>query len=107
MMRNRLNRKKNQTSDFSDFYFPSYGHFCLFLPLIFDEFFTITRKIKNRVKTERGGFCISIVGKNPKGDHISKAKNLKINLTTFEKNIYIFFVDILSVDILSVRHFVC
>ena len=24
---NRLNKKKNQVSDFSDFYFSSYGHF--------------------------------------------------------------------------------
>ena len=28
MMRNVLNRKKNQILDFSDFYFSSYGHFC-------------------------------------------------------------------------------
>ena len=28
---NRLNKKKNQVSDFSDFYFSSYGHFSSFL----------------------------------------------------------------------------
>ena len=27
-MSNVLNRKKNHTSDFSDFYFSNYGHFC-------------------------------------------------------------------------------
>ena len=27
-MRNELNRKRNQISDFFDFYFSSYGHFC-------------------------------------------------------------------------------
>ena len=33
--RNRLNRKKNQISDF---YFSSYGHFCTQMSPIFDEF---------------------------------------------------------------------
>ena len=43
-MRNMLNRKKKKISDFSHFYFSSYGHFCT---PIFDELFTITRKIKS------------------------------------------------------------
>ena len=30
-MRNVLNQKKNHESDFSDFYFPSYGHFLVIL----------------------------------------------------------------------------
>ena len=34
-IRNRLNRKKNQISDF---YFSSYGHFCDVITPIFDEF---------------------------------------------------------------------
>ena len=42
-MRNRLKRKKNQISDF---YFSSYGHFSDVIPPIFNEFFTITQKIK-------------------------------------------------------------
>ena len=67
-MHRRLNRKKNQISDFSDFYCSSYGHFCT---LIFDEFFMINQKIKifhsfqhiaiiheNRIKTEGGGLHI-------------------------------------------------
>ena len=41
-MRNRLNRKKNQISGFSNFYFLSYGHFCDVITPIFDEFFTKT-----------------------------------------------------------------
>ena len=64
-----------------------------------------------------GGVGISSARKNPKDDRISKAKNLKINLTTFEEkkiahgNILSakdFFLskfclfDILSVDIMSV-----
>ena len=93
------------------FYFSSYGHFCLFLFLIFDEFFTMTQKIKNRVKTDEkgGGVCISLVGKNPIDDHISKAenwiyhywrrRNLSIEISSRLK---IFFV-----YILSVRHYVC
>ena len=44
-MQNLMNRKKNQISDFSQFHFSSYGHFCT---LIFDEFFTITLKLKIR-----------------------------------------------------------
>ena len=42
-MRNRLNQKKNQISDF---YFSSYGHFFYVITPSFDEFFMITRKIK-------------------------------------------------------------
>ena len=55
MMRNQLNRKKNQISDFSNFNFSGYGHFCLFSSLISEEFFTMTQKRKNRVKTGGGG----------------------------------------------------
>ena len=33
----RLNRKKSQISDFSDFYFSRYGHFCDVITPIFDE----------------------------------------------------------------------
>ena len=34
-----------------------------------------------------GGVCISLVGKNPKDDQISKTKNLKFDLTTLKKKI--------------------
>ena len=47
-IRNRLNRKKNHISDFSDFYFSSYGHFLnIFVTssLNLNELFTVTRKI--------------------------------------------------------------
>ena len=46
---------KEKSNLFSDFYFSSYGHFWLFLSLIFDEFFTMTQIIKNRVKTDEWG----------------------------------------------------
>ena len=36
-IRNRLNRKKNQISDFTNFYFLSNGHFCDVITQIFDE----------------------------------------------------------------------
>ena len=80
-MRNVVNLKKKLISNF---YFTSYGHFCT---PIFDEFFTITRKIKNgklifhsiqhiaqqkwdqnwgEEEEEGGGrVCISLVGKKP------------------------------------------
>ena len=43
-MQNVLDRKKIK---FPIFIFSSYGHFCYVITPIFDEFFTITRKIKS------------------------------------------------------------
>ena len=68
--------------NFSDFYFASYGHFCLFLSLIFDEFFTMTQKIKNWVKTEGGGSTYPSLGKSPKA---TMSQKLKIDMTTSEE----------------------
>jgi len=101
-----------ESNFFSVFYFLSYGHFCLFVSLIFNEFFIMTQKVKNWVKTDGGGVCISLFGKKPKDDHISKAKNLKIDMNTFEKKNIVHeniqsAKDFFFVDILSVRHFVC
>ena len=54
-MRNVLNRKKNQISDFSVSYFSRYDHFCI---LIFDEnyfliiFSTLPMFHKNGINTE-------------------------------------------------------
>ena len=45
---NRLNTKKNQNSDFSDFYFSSYGHFSVIFVTSAPQFPMITQKIKNR-----------------------------------------------------------
>ena len=81
-MQNWLNRMKNKISDFSYFYFVSYGHFCDVITPIFDEFFTITRNIrigeffsfysahsassmKTGSKLRGGGICISLVGTGP------------------------------------------
>ena len=64
-IQNRLNRKKNQISDFTDFYFSSYGHFSVILWRHHPKFqrnFTITRKLiignffggfSNLLKTKR------------------------------------------------------
>ena len=43
---NRLIRKKNQFSDFYDFYFSSYGHFSVIFLKKSPQFSMITRKIK-------------------------------------------------------------
>ena len=43
---NRLIRKKNQFSDFFDFYFSSYGHFSVIFLKKSPQFSMITRKIK-------------------------------------------------------------
>ena len=47
----RLNRKKNQISDFSDFHFSRYGHFCTKYHPNFRWIFTITWKIKIGILT--------------------------------------------------------
>ena len=86
MIRNRLNRKNNHTSDFSDFYLSNYGNFWSFLwrhhPnfrwifhdnsknknwrifLLFFPYY-MAHSHKNRIKTEGEGGCISLVGKSP------------------------------------------
>ena len=43
---NRLNRKKNQFSNFSDFYFSSYGHLSVLFLKKSPQFSMMTRKIK-------------------------------------------------------------
>ena len=92
-----------------------------FLSPIFDEFFTITRKRNNRKlifhsfkppiqagSKLRGGVCISLVGKNPKDDHISKTTNLKIYLTTsVEKKMLSMEISSRVKNFLFCQHFGC
>ena len=47
-MRNVLNLKKNHVSDFSDFHFSSYGHFCSQTMVNFRWIFSHKSKNKNR-----------------------------------------------------------
>ena len=53
---------KEKSNFFSVFYFSSYGNFCLFFFLIFEEFVTMTQKVKLETKCR--------VGENLKDDHI-------------------------------------
>ena len=85
-MWNRLNRKKNWISGFSDFYFSSFGHFWSFLYLNFrwifhnnsknkksENFFIIFPIIYNTlpiihktlIKSEGKGVCMSVIGTQP------------------------------------------
>ena len=103
-MCNRLNRKKNQISDFSDLYFSSYGYFWSFL---YPNFFLypITRKIDISfvsahfalsVKTGsklRGGVCISLVGNIPSSLFSCKRPRAVIylgNVLTISQKLFVY-----------------
>jgi len=54
-----------ESNFFSVFYFLSYGHFCLFVSLIFNEFFMMTQKVKIWVKTDGGGGLHILIWEKP------------------------------------------
>ena len=94
-IRNWLNQKKKQISNFFDFYFSSYVHFCtqndpnfrwIFLHnskkkkmvSFFTLFSTFRISYESLITSEgRGGVCISLVGKKPKNSHNSNKKKEK------------------------------
>ena len=48
-IQNRLNRKKNQISDFTNFYFSSYSYFVTSSPQLSIKFCTISKNINRRI----------------------------------------------------------
>ena len=67
-------------------FFELWSFLFIFVPNFWWIFQDDSKHIKIWSKLRGGGVWILLVEKNPRDDHISKTKNLKIYLTTFEKN---------------------